>query len=278
MRRFAFIALLGIVAAPLACGDPRPDPAAVAPTPVLIELYTSEGCSSCPPADRLLTELTAEQPIAGAEVIALGEHVDYWDSLGWRDRFSSHAFTARQSESQRKAFGSSTIYTPQIVVDGVHEAVGSDRAAVRDAIAQAARTPKGEVRLTTAAPENDIAPVTIRLDLHAAGSHALADILVAVVEDDLTTDVTRGENRGRTLTHNAVVRRLSVVGALDAGKAVAELTTGVRLDPDWRIKNLRIVAFVQERQSRRVRGVASATIAPDPRPRNAEESRSRRPI
>ena len=247
-------------------------------TPVLIELYTSEGCSSCPPADRLLTELTTEQPVTGAHVIALGEHVDYWDDLGWPDRFSSPAFTARQSESQHKAFASSTIYTPQIVIDGVREAVGSDRTAVRDAIVQAARLPKGHVRLTVAAASRGQVPVTLHLDLAAVRDHAAADVLLAVVEDGLTTDVRRGENRGRRLNHDAVVRRLSVIGAVAAGEVTSELTTTVLLDTDWRVEHLRIVAFVQERESRKVRAVASAAIARDSSASGTDVSSEKKPV
>jgi hypothetical protein len=259
MRRIAFIAVLGALTATLAQGGPQTSSSS-ATQPVLVELYTSEGCSSCPPADQLLAELSADQPVAGAHVVALGEHVDYWDDLGWRDRFSAQAFTARQSESQRLAFGSSTIYTPQIVVDGVLEAVGSDTAAVRAAIARAARRPKGDVRVTAAAPIDGAIPVTVALDLGAAPSHETADVLLAVTEDGLSTDVRGGENRGRKLTHTAVVRRLAAIGVLKAGEPSKELITSVRLDPEWRTRNVRLVAFVQEHRSRRVRGVVAVSL------------------
>jgi hypothetical protein len=260
MRRIVLIAALGALTATLAQGGPRLSPSG-ATQPVLVELYTSEGCSSCPPADRLLEELSADQPIAGAHVVALGEHVDYWDDLGWPDRFSAQAFTARQSKSQRLAFGSSTIYTPQVVVDGVLEAVGSDVDAVRAAIARAARQPKAEVRVTTAAPIDGAIPVTVAVDLGATPSDETADVLLAVTEDGLSTDVQGGENRGRTLTHTAVVRRLAAIGVVRTGELAKQLTTSIRLDPDWRAQNLRLVAFVQERRSRQVRGMAEVALS-----------------
>jgi hypothetical protein len=275
MGRIAHIAVFGALTATVAQAGPEASPNGVAePVPVLIELYTSEGCSSCPPADRLLAELSTDQPIASAHIVALGEHVDYWDDLGWRDRFSAHAFTVRQSESERLAFGSSTIYTPQIVVDGVLEAVGSDASAVRAAIARAVRQPKGHVRVTTAAPINGEMPVTVALDLGAVPNHETADVLLAVTEDALSTDVHGGENRGRTLTHTAVVRRLAAIGVLKSGELSRQLTTSVRLDPDWHAANLRVVAFVQERHSRQIRGAASTVMTAGARSSGAADLRS----
>src|SRR5262245_13661203 len=110
-------------------------------TAVLVELFTSEGCSSCPPADEVLTDLLQRQPLERVTVIGLGEHVDYWDQLGWRDQFSSQAFTSRQSEYESKVFHSGSIYTPQLVIDGRFQVVGSDQAAVRRLITRAAESP-----------------------------------------------------------------------------------------------------------------------------------------
>src|SRR6267142_3420791 len=109
---------------------------------VLVELFTSEGCSSCPPADAVLSELVLRQPVAGVEVLALGEHVDYWDRLGWRDPFSSAMFSARQSNYDARVFHRNEVYTPQLVVDGQLERVGSDVSAIQRAINQAAHAPK----------------------------------------------------------------------------------------------------------------------------------------
>src|SRR5258708_30000026 len=112
---------------------------------VVVELFSSEGCSSCPPADDVLTQLAHRQPVPGVEVLALGEHVDYWDRLGWRDPFSSPAFSARQSNYDVRVFHADQVYTPQLVIDGRLERVGSDARAVQRAIEQAATSPKAAV-------------------------------------------------------------------------------------------------------------------------------------
>src|SRR5262245_49245421 len=122
-------------------------PGVGARSPVIVELFTSEGCSSCPPADAVLMQLQKDQPVAGAEVIALSEHVDYWNYIGWSDPFSSAAFSARQ-ETYAQAFKRESVYTPQIVVDGQAEVVGSNINKVREAIGNAARLPKADVKIS----------------------------------------------------------------------------------------------------------------------------------
>src|SRR2546426_7678566 len=116
-------------------------------TPVLVELFTSEGCSSCPPADMLLGRLQQSQPVAGVEVITLSEHVDYWNQLGWTDPFSSAGLTERQRQYAAALRGDG-VYTPQIVVDGKSGFVGSDSQKALRAIAEAAKAPKAGVRLS----------------------------------------------------------------------------------------------------------------------------------
>jgi hypothetical protein len=253
------------LAATAPAGAPAAPPAHATPVPVLVELYTSEGCSSCPPADAVLTDLSTEQPVPGVRVIALGEHVDYWNALGWVDRFSSAAFTQRQSDYQARAFPDSPVYTPQLVVDGRLQCVGSDAAAVQETLRQAARSPKAALDVAVRNVGAQRADIAIDIDVPATVSRdGPADIVVAVVEDGLVTRVERGENRGRTLEHSAVVRRLRAVGELTAQQANASVTATVPLADDWSAQPLRVVAFVQERRSRRVLGATESRLEPGP--------------
>lgn len=257
MRRFVLV-VLGIVfafTAPRAAG-PRP-------TAVLVELFTSEGCSSCPPADTLLQNLLDSPPIAGVEIIALGQHVDYWDALGWRDRFSSAALTSRQ-QAYGRAFASDSIYTPQMVVDGQSECVGSDAAAVRRAIAKAASSPHAAVSMTIEAAGADRFAVSVTAaELPSLSRGDRADIVIAVVENGLRSQVHAGENSGRLLTHAAVVRTMTPIG--DATPARAAARTEITIAPAWQREHVKVVAFVQERVSRRVLGAAAMAL-PGARP------------
>ena len=175
--------------------------------PVIVELFTSEGCSSCPPADALLAKLKRDQPIGGAQVIALSEHVDYWNSRAWADPYSSATFSGRQ-EAYRKSLRIDSVYTPQMVVDGHAEFVGSDDDRAASAIAQAAKAAKTDVELTGEAKDGNlllkikIAPVT------GLAANEKAETMLAITEDNLHSQVRGGENSGRRLNHAAVVREL----------------------------------------------------------------------
>jgi hypothetical protein len=118
-------------------------------TPVVLELFTSEGCSSCPPADRLLQSLDEKQPFTGADLVVLSEHVDYWNGDGWVDPYSSLLFSERQ-RWYAEQFGLDSVYTPQVVVDGQRETVGSNAAAIRNAVETATRSEKLTLTLANA--------------------------------------------------------------------------------------------------------------------------------
>ena len=234
-------------------------PPAAPPSPtVLVELFTSEGCSSCPPADALLARLFEAQPVAGVEIVPLELHVDYWDRLGWKDPFSSAAFSRRQ-EDYSTVFGPDRVYTPQMVVDGAQELIGSDARLAASAIQQAVTLPH-----LTMGVSGDLRGDTVRIAVDApaapAGAVEKIGVVIAVVEDALTSSVKRGENTGRTLTHMAVARRLETIGMLDkdafAGEGQWKLGAG------WQPSRLRVVAFLQGQKSRRVYGSVQARLVP----------------
>ncbi|HEV7892719.1 MAG TPA: DUF1223 domain-containing protein [Pyrinomonadaceae bacterium] len=229
--------------------------------PVVVELFTSEGCSSCPPADALLARMDETQPVEGAEVIALAQHVDYWNYLGWSDPYSSREFSERQGAYSR-AFGEDGVYTPQMVVDGRAEFPGGKSGTAFKEIAQAAREPKAEVLITRAdAQTNTDAPVRLSLrveKLPKLSDGDAAEVLLAITEGGLASDVSRGENTGRKLKHVGVVRSLTKLGEMGAGAFSTE--TSVTPDKAWRRENLRAVVFIQERASRRVVGASSVKL------------------
>jgi hypothetical protein len=183
--------------------------------PVLAELFTSEGCSSCPPADQLLQALDRAQPVDGAQILVLSEHVDYWNQLGWRDPFSSLQFSQRQ-EHYSRVLGKE-VYTPQLVVDGHEQVLGNDASAVQQAIARAAAKPKFPVRIVAVKRDNAEAVVTVSIGALTKGR---ADVWAAVADESAQSSVTRGENAGRALSHVAVVRSLTKVGAVSKSESL----------------------------------------------------------
>jgi hypothetical protein len=225
----------------LACAATAP-----AQTPVIVELFTSEGCSSCPPADELLAKLEKVQPVSGARIIALSEHVDYWDRLGWRDPFSSPEFTARQNQYS-SAFRQDGPYTPEAVIDGAVGFVGSNSRDVLAAVKDAAKQQKAEVKLTGSADH-------LSIDVNNIPGAKDADILLAITETGLQSSVASGENSGRLLKHTGVVRRLTVLG--HAKTATFSSQTSVALQHGWKRENLQAIVFVQDRRTRRIVGAA----------------------
>jgi hypothetical protein len=229
-----------------------PDPTS---TPVLVELFTSEGCSSCPPADALLARLGRTQPVHGADIIALEEHVDYWDRLGWKDSFSSEAATERQND-YGSSFGGEQIYTPQMVVDGRTEFVGSSNTDALRAIRAASQAQKPAIHLNW---DKDDA-LEIHIDaIPGAAQHDARQLIVVIAESMLHYDVKRGENAGRGLQHDGVVRQLLPVAKMDDASAAFTSTVPVHAAREWNRANLRAVVFVQERHSRHV--LAAAAIS-----------------
>src|SRR5438067_2806894 len=214
----------------------------LAALPILVELFTSEGCSSCPPADAVLARLHEKQPAPGVQLVVLSEHVDYWNDLGWRDPFSDALFTDRQSR-----YGS-RIYTPQAVVDGRLDVLGSDEEGIIRAATAAAAEPHGAVSLTARVHRVHIAAT-------ALPTHGPAQVLLAVVEDGLVSKVLHGENEGRTLPHTAVVRALKGVGSIAASAKSWEGDVEIPSDPAW--KRTRIAVFIQDRESLRVLAAGS---------------------
>ena len=236
------------------------------PMPVIVELFTSEGCSSCPPADAVLIELEKTQPVPGAEVIALGEHVDYWNRLGWTDPYSGAGFSARQSE-YAQAFGRDGVYTPQMIVDGQAEFIGSNMNKAREAISKAARAPKAAVQVSLApnpaGKKTDAIALLVRVEnVPPLSAGDTAQIMLAITENDLRSQVSRGENAGRSLRHIAVVRQIEVIGSLATeGGSAFTAEPIVTIANGWKRDNLRAVIFVQERRRRRVLGAQAIGLA-----------------
>jgi hypothetical protein len=228
--------------------------------PVLVELYTSEGCSDCPPADALLEKLDRSQPVSGAELIVLSEHVDYWDGIGWRDPYSSHVYTERQY-AYAGEFGLQSVYTPQMVVDGRFQLVGSDEGNAISAIERATKDEKIPITVSLIRLEaNGVAILHVSTVQSAAPIPAKSlDVLIAAADESDESYVKHGENAGRTLKHVAVLRSLTRVGTVGES---GEFSQDVRVDLHrGNGGNLRVVAIVQEAGTGRVLGVGLARLS-----------------
>jgi len=222
-------------------------------TPVLVELFTSEGCSSCPPADALLGRLQREQPVPTADIIVLEEHVDYWENGGWHDRFSSSQYTERQKDyAPRLKFDDS--YTPQMVVDGSAQFVGNDGAKALHSITQAAQTPK--IALTLSTPVIDGRQIGCSVSAPSTSPLPKGDLYAALVDAAASTEVHRGENNGRHLDHVSVVRSLQRIGKLqDLGSG--PLTFHLNAPSDDDTANMRLIVFAQSPGQGPIRGATS---------------------
>ena len=217
--------------------------------PVVVELFTSEGCSSCPPADALLGHLRQDFSTRNIQVIPLGFHVDYWNSQGWNDRFSSADFTRRQEQYEQSLHVDGP-YTPQMVVDGTSEFVGSSPDQAQRSVEKEA-SQQEPVTVTISAATGD----QLKIEAKASNSTNAANVFLAITEDNLSTNVGAGENGGRILRHAAVVRQFRKLGQLRNGSF--EATVPVKIENEWKRKDLRAVVFVQERPSGKIQGANS---------------------
>jgi len=216
------------------------------PTPILVELFTAEGCSDCPPADAFLRMLDSKQPVPGAQLIVLEEHVDYWDDQGWKDPFSSHALTLRQDNYVYRMRLASP-YTPQMVIDGAYQFVGSDRGNAKRALDSARSSSKISVRITSPRLENYKTMLHVDTDVLPVK----ADVLVAVAADHAESQVLRGENGGRHLEHVAIVKSIDKVGRAEKGQTFSK-------DVSISVKGLtqisRVIVFLQEPNQGKILG------------------------
>jgi hypothetical protein len=247
--RVAWFCLSALVVLALGASafKPAADPAALRKV-IVVELFTSEGCSSCPPADELLARLQGIHTTNGAAIVPLGFHVDYWDSQGWQDRFSSHNYTKRQ-EIYAARFKIESPYTPQMVVDGNSEFTGNDVARAQHAIAQATTQPeKADVQLSWTNDQK----LNVRVSSQDSGA---AEVMLAISEDNLSTNVGAGENQGHVLHHAAVVRDLRHLGQLTNGQFQTDVT--IKAKRDWKTKDLHVVAFVQSASGGPILGAAA---------------------
>ena len=224
-----------------------------AATPVVVELFTSEGCSSCPPADRVLSRLPAA--FSDIEVIPLSEHVDYWNQLGWQDRFSAPLYSMRQQDYGR-IFRLENVYTPEMVVNGQAEFNGSDENRAQQEIRKAAQSLRADLEM--AMQSKDIVHLKVE---HLPPGTRNADIFLVITETSVETAVRGGENSGRRLRHTGVVRSLSNVGRLETKKAsVFSAEARINLHTDWNVENVKLVLFVQDRSNRKI--VGATTLRP----------------
>ena len=226
-------------------------PAARSEPVAVVELFSSEGCSSCPPAEQLLGELAAAAKQSGRRILTLEFHVDYWNHLGYVDPFSAPAYSKRQQQYAR-ALGASGLYTPQMIVNGTDEFVGSDRARATNALDAALARP-ATVRVTLrTAPLASGTRVSYQISAAPSG----AQVHVALVESGLVSHVRGGENDGRTLAHTSVVRQFVTmpIAGRDAGSV--DLKTGVssgKTEKD-------AVVFVQDSRTMAILGAATARL------------------
>jgi hypothetical protein len=226
-------------------------------SPVLVELFTAEGCSSCPPADALLGKLEHLQPVNSAQIIILGEHVDYWDKDGWRDRFSSPDYTERQTEYASKLHVSSGNYTPQMIVDGTDQFLGSDAQHALKSITTAAQAPKVSLTVTNITVDGR----RVFGEVSASPFSFKGDLYAALVDPVDTTDVKKGENGGKHLEHAGVVRTMQRIGSLK-DLAAGPRKFNLNAPSDAVPGSMRVVVFAQRSDMGPIVGAVSTPVTP----------------
>lgn len=225
------------------------------PKPVLVELFTSEGCSDCPPADRLLKALDEKQPVADVHAIVLSEHVTYWNHDGWTDPFSLDQMTERQQDYVTR-FRLNSSYTPQMVVDGSIQFVGNDARALQAALEKAAAQPKEDVTIADAQWKNG----GVEFAVHAAPSKPKTRLFAVLAASETQARVTAGENSGRTLEHSAVVRVMKPFGAESGDGRSLRLAAGPLAHKDEVNGSVRLVVFLVDEKTGYVLGSAEQTL------------------
>ncbi|MCP4203182.1 MAG: DUF1223 domain-containing protein [bacterium] len=240
-------------------GGALPDPPALQNGAIVVELFTSQGCSSCPSADRYLSELAAREDL---EIIPLSFHVDYWNYIGWTDPLSSDVWSSRQRRYAR-VFGGSRVYTPQMVVNGRWEGVGSDRRDI-SRLLEMARNERSAATIGVSAELISKSRLRVSVTTAQVDGEVVSESLaawIAVVESDLVTEVGRGENASKTLHNDRVVRRLEAVPELELIGTGAEGSVEIALDEGWRRKKLSVVAFLQDAEAFRIQAAAEYGLA-----------------
>ena len=223
--------------------------------PVVLELFTSEGCSSCPPADALISELGSSTK----SVIPLAYHVDYWNHLGWADPFSSRQWSERQSDYAR-AMNLDGEYTPQMVIGGGWQCGGSDEGSIERAVAAArSASSLGRTSIQTSFADAGSRKLQVKVSAQmsstANGGHL---VMLAIYENGLVSKIGAGENGGREITYDYTVRKLLPVLELDGtkgGSVSKELT--IDLDPSWSLDHVGVAAFIQDPATLRIEGASS---------------------
>ncbi|HRI66278.1 MAG TPA: DUF1223 domain-containing protein [Polyangium sp.] len=217
---------------------------------VVIELFSSEGCSSCPSADIVLRDLARQGAHGAAEIIAIEEHVDYWNYLGWSDPFSSAAWTARQ-RAYAQAMGFRGVYTPQAVIDGQTDVIGSDKEGILEAIVEAAKRPKARVLL---ARDKDMMRVTIS---ELPQPLVDADVFFTTTEEGLSTAVPRGENAGVTVVHAPIARTMEKLGTIRAGETTFVTAKTLPTIDEVKKTKTKAVVIVQASGKKSILGAAA---------------------